>query len=116
MTDALDWLEADAAEWSARGLKRRSCPHGRATPGRFERDGRMLINFGSNDYLGLAADPRLTVAAHAAAETYGWGAGASPLVCGWTVAHQELADALAAFERTEAALLFPTGFAANLAR
>jgi 8-amino-7-oxononanoate synthase len=114
VNDPLAWIDDEAASWSARGLERRLVPHGATRPGRFDRGGRTLVNFGSNDYLGLAADPRLIDAARAAAETFGWGAGASPLVAGWTDAHRELAEALAAFERTEAALVYPTGFAANL--
>jgi 8-amino-7-oxononanoate synthase len=53
-------------------------------------------------------------AACRAARQYGWGAGASPLVSGWTTAHNELAEALAGFEEVEAVGLFPSGFAANL--
>jgi 8-amino-7-oxononanoate synthase len=77
-------------------------------------DGRKMINFGSNDYLGLAADPRLaTAAAAAAAEREGWGSGASPLVSGRAVSHAALERRLAEFEDTEAAIVFPSGFAAN---
>jgi 8-amino-7-oxononanoate synthase len=112
--DPLAWLDDEADRRARLGLTRRLTPHGPATPGRFERDGRTLVNFGSNDYLGLAADPRLARAAAEAAHTYGWGAAASALVAGWTDAHQALADELAAFEDTEAIALFPTGFAANL--
>lgn len=72
-----------------------------------------LVNFASNDYLGLAADPRLARAATAATEEFGWGGAASPLICGRTVAHARLETALAEFEGTEAALVFPSGFAAN---
>src|SRR5437868_8171814 len=100
--DPLAWIDDEAAAWSARGLARRLVAHGRVRPGRFERDGRWLVNFGSNDYLGLAADPRLADAAREAAGRHGWGAGASPLVAGWTDAHQALVDDLAAFEGTEA--------------
>jgi 8-amino-7-oxononanoate synthase len=114
MSDPLAWIDDEEAAWSAKGLARRLVAHDRVRPGRFERDGRWLVNFGSNDYLGLAADPRLAEAARAAAERHGWGAGSSPLVTGWTDAHQALADDLAEFEGAEAALLFPTGFAANL--
>jgi 8-amino-7-oxononanoate synthase len=74
---------------------------------------RELINFGSNDYLGLAADPRLADAARRAIDEEGWGAGASPLVTGRSAWHARLEDRLADFEGTEAALLFPSGFAAN---
>jgi 8-amino-7-oxononanoate synthase len=113
-SDPLAWLDIEAAGREAKGLTRRLVPHGPAVPGSFLRDGRTLLNFGSNDYLGLAADPRLARAAAEAAERFGWGAGASSLVSGWTDAHQELADALAGFEQAEAVALFPTGFAANL--
>ncbi|MBX6312017.1 MAG: 8-amino-7-oxononanoate synthase [Isosphaeraceae bacterium] len=113
--DALAWIDAEAAERRRRGLQRRLVPRGPAIPGRLiGQDGRSLLNLASNDYLGLAADPRLIAAATRAAERFGWGAGASPLVSGWREPHEELAEALADFERTEAAVLFPSGFAANL--
>ena len=72
-----------------------------------------LLNFGSNDYLGLAADPRLADAAAEAAQAEGWGAGASPLVTGHSTSHRRLEARLAEFLGTEAALVFPSGFAAN---
>ena len=114
MSDPLAWIDDEAASWSARGLDRRLLAHGTATPGRFVSDGSSVLNFGANDYLGLAADRRLARAALIAAEQFGWGAGASPLVAGWTEVHQALVESIAAFEKTEAALLFPTGYAANL--
>lgn len=103
MSDPLAWINAESAAWTARGLRRALRP---ADPER--------INFASNDYLGLASDPRLVHAAMEAATRYGWGSGASPLVSGWTEAHESLARDLATFEQTEAALLFPTGYAANV--
>jgi 8-amino-7-oxononanoate synthase len=102
MGDPLAWIDEESRAWARRGLARRLVVH---PVGR---------NFGSNDYLGLAADPRVVDAARRASEAFGWGAGASPLVTGWGEAHQELADELARFEETEAAVLFPSGFAANL--
>jgi 8-amino-7-oxononanoate synthase len=114
MTDPLAWIDDEARAWTRRGLERSLLPAASARPGRQQRGGEDLVNFGANDYLGLAADPRLADAANRAAARFGWGAGASPLVTGWTDAHQALADTLAGFEQTEAALLFPTGFAANL--
>jgi 8-amino-7-oxononanoate synthase len=75
--------------------------------------GRQLINFASNDYLGLAADERLIAAAAEACREQGVGRGASPLICGRAECHARLEQRLAEFERTEAALLFPSGFAAN---
>lgn len=77
-------------------------------------DGRRLINFCSNDYLGLAADGRLRATLARAVERWGVGAGASPLVCGYTAAHQALEEALACFTGRARAVLFPSGYAANL--
>ena len=77
-------------------------------------DGRELINFGSNDYLGLAADPRLADAVAAAVPQEGWGSGASPLISGYASLHARLEQRLAEMEGAEAALLFPSGFAANM--
>ncbi len=76
--------------------------------------GRRLLNFCSNDYLGLAADPRIAEAFKAGIDRWGTGAGASHLVCGHTAAHHELEDALADFTGRPRALLFSSGYAANL--
>src|SRR5437660_12371505 len=81
---------------------------------RIEIDGRMLLNFASNDYLGLANHPELTLAASEAAERYGAGARASPLICGSLAPHNTLDEMLAAFKGTEAALSFSTGYAAAI--
>jgi len=77
-------------------------------------DGCRLLNFCSNDYLGLAADPRLASSFAQAAARWGVGAGASHLVCGHTRAHHELEEALARFTGRPRALLFSTGYAANM--
>jgi 8-amino-7-oxononanoate synthase len=77
--------------------------------------GREFLNFSSNDYLGLAGDPRLARAAARAAWKYGSGAGASPLVSGHLPPLRALERALARWEGEEAALAFSSGFAANLA-
>lgn len=77
-------------------------------------EGRELLNFCSNDYLGLAADQRLSNAFRVAAERWGVGSGASHLVCGHTAAHRALEEALADFTRRPRALLFSSGYAANL--
>ena len=76
--------------------------------------GRRLINFSSNDYLGLASDPRLAEAAQHAARRWGWGSGASPLVSGHQGPHAELCRRLAQFKQAQAAVLFSTGYMANL--
>ena len=77
-------------------------------------EGRKLLNFCSNDYLGLAAEPRVADAFKAGIDRWGVGAGASHLVCGHTAAHHELEEALADFTGRERALLFSTGYGANL--
>jgi 8-amino-7-oxononanoate synthase len=78
-------------------------------------DGVACVNFCSNDYLGLAAHPRITEAFIAAAKQYGVGSGASHLVCGHSQQHHELELQLAAFCGRERALLLSTGYMANLA-
>ncbi len=79
-----------------------------------ELDGRRLLNFASNDYLGLAAHPVLREAAARAAEQYGAGAGAARLMCGSLAPHHDLEAALARFKGLEAVLSFATGYAAAL--
>jgi len=76
--------------------------------------GRRLVNFSSNDYLGLANHPRLREAAAAALQEAGTGSGASRLVCGNHRYHEELEAGLARFKKAEAALSFSTGYAAAL--
>ena len=109
MPDPLAWIDAEAEAWSQRGLGRRLVALGGSSPGRVDRDGRSLLNFASNDYLGLASDPRVIEAARVAADRYGWGAGASPLVSGWREPHEALASALARFEGAEAVGAVPLG-------
>ena len=77
-------------------------------------DGRELISFCSNDYLGLADDPALIDAACAGAKQWGVGSGASHLVSGHFSPHDELEERLAAFSGFPRALLFSTGYMANL--
>ena len=77
-------------------------------------DGREVISFASNDYLGLAAHPAVVAAAHDALERWGAGTGSARLVVGARPVHRELERALADWKGTHAAVLFPTGFAANL--
>ena len=76
--------------------------------------GRALANFSSNDYLGLANHPRLREAAHRAIDEHGVGSGASPLVSGHLRAHQEAEERFARFAGLPRALLFGSGYAANL--
>ena len=98
----LDWLDDALTDLERGGLRRRLTIRDQG-----------FVNFGSNDYLGLASDPRPAAAARGAIEHHGWGSGASPLVTGRRESHAELERKIADFEGTEAALLFPTGYAAN---
>lgn len=77
-------------------------------------NGKSYLSFCSNDYLGLANHPKIKQAAIETIHQYGWGAGASRLVSGTMTLHQELEKKIAEFKGTEAALLFPTGYMANL--
>ncbi len=76
-------------------------------------DGRTVINLCSNNYLGLATHPALKAAALEAIATYGVGSGAVRTIAGSMAIHQQLETELAAFKRTEATLLFQSGFTAN---
>jgi len=78
-------------------------------------DGRRLVDFSSNDYLGLARHPALAAAMSACAAVSGAGSGASHLVTGHGHEHARLEEELAAFTGRERALLFSTGYMANLA-
>ena len=109
-----DWITHELHALDEAGLRRRArvcepLPHGRCRV-----DGVELVHFASNDYLGLAGDPRVIAAALDATARYGAGARASALVSGRTPLHADLERAIANFEGTEAAVLFPTGFAANV--
>lgn len=112
--DPLRWLDDELTALDAAGLRRRLTQRdGPQRADAIQLDGRRLVNFGSNDYLGLAADgPRQAVVQ--AIERVGWGSGASPLVTGRGSVHAALEQALARFEDTESALLFSSGYAANL--
>ena len=76
-------------------------------------NGKKLILMCSNDYLGLASHPALFEAAIAAMSRYGFGSGASRLVSGTSPLHRELEQRIARFKKTEAALVFNSGYAAN---
>jgi 8-amino-7-oxononanoate synthase len=77
-------------------------------------DGHPVVSFASNDYLGLTTHPSVVAAAHAAIDRWGTGAGSARLIVGSRPIHHELEDALADWRGCERALLFPTGYAANL--
>src|SRR2546422_2006361 len=94
------------------GLARELRPTASPQSPRIQIDGKTLLNFSSNDYLGLANDPGLKAAAISAIERYGAGSGASRLICGSLAPHHELEETIATFKGTAAALSFSTGYAA----
>ena len=78
-----------------------------------EIDGTPYVNFASNNYLGLTHHPRIVEAVQRAAEEFGVGAAASPLITGYSTAHAAAEAALAKWKGTEAAVLLPSGYQAN---
>ena len=114
MSAPLDWLSDAIEPLQTGGLWRsRRC----VTPladGWCEQAGRRLRNLAGNDYLNLAHDPRVISAMQDAASAAGSGVTASALVSGRTPWHQQLEQELAQFHDEASAVLFPTGYAANL--
>ncbi|MFN4258557.1 MAG: 8-amino-7-oxononanoate synthase [Gemmataceae bacterium] len=108
------WLDDELGERRRRGLYRWRRGIESAPGGRLRWRGRDFLSFASNDYLNLAADPRLAAAAARAARRYGTGAAASPLVCGHLPPHRALERALARWEAMPSCLVFSSGFAANV--
>jgi 8-amino-7-oxononanoate synthase len=96
-----------ARSFDARGPEGTLAPDGEGTPA-------PVVSFASNDYLGLSRHPAVVAAAHAALDRWGAGSGGSRLVTGSRPVHEALEHALAAWKGTEAAVCYPTGFAANL--
>jgi 8-amino-7-oxononanoate synthase len=78
-------------------------------------NGKRSVNFASNDYLGLTHHPRVMEAARRALAEYGSGAGASPLICGYTPAHAAAERRIAQWKGAQASVLLPSGYQANLA-
>jgi len=109
-----DFIRETLDDLKARGLYRCLVALGSAAGPRVKVGGRTVLQFASNNYLGLADDPQVKEAARRAIEKWGWGAAASRLVAGHTEAHEALEVDLAAFKHTEAALVFPTGYQTNL--
>jgi glycine C-acetyltransferase len=107
-------LEAELAALEDAGLRRRLRALDSASDAEVVIDGRRVLLLSSNNYLGLATHPALRAAACAAIERYGCGAGASRLIAGHLDLHAAVEAKLAAFKGTEAALLFPSGYQANL--
>src|ERR1019366_7365110 len=108
-----DLLQKDLQELEKAGmyrsLKTLGSPQGREVT----LDGKRVLNFCSNDYLGLANDVRIKRAALEAIEEYGLASGASRLVCGHMFPHEKLETELALFKKTESALVYSSGYMAN---
>jgi 8-amino-7-oxononanoate synthase len=110
----VDSLARELAALDGMGLRRRLREVGSQQGPEVVLDGRRVVNFSSNNYLGLADHPALRQAARESIEREGVGAGAARLIVGNLPAHRELEAALARFHDTEAALLFPSGYQANI--
>lgn len=113
-TSWADWVATTTQAIHDAGRWRQVSPFDATGPAGTTADGTSLVSFASNDYLGLTHHPATRAAAQAAVERWGTGSGASRLIVGSRPVHHDLEAALAAWRGTEAALLFPTGFAANL--
>ncbi|WP_267226022.1 8-amino-7-oxononanoate synthase [Dyella silvae] len=107
-------LAQRSAERAQAGLLRRLRTIEHADGAWVQSQGRRLLSFCSNDYLGLAQHPALIDALKRAADDNGVGSGSAHLICGHRTAHAELEEALAAWTGRERALLFSTGYMANL--
>ena len=112
----MSWLEefdGRLADLEARALRRQRRAVRPEAAGRLNVDGQSLLAFCNNDYLGLSQHPALKAAVHAAVETYGVGAGASPMVSGHSAANAALELELAAAVQLPRALYFYAGYATN---
>jgi 8-amino-7-oxononanoate synthase len=115
----LTQLQEQIAQLDTQGLRRRRRTVESPCAPTVRVDGQRVLSFNSNDYLGLAADPRIAEALHEGVRRYGAGSGASHLVSGHFKAHEELEERLADFEAPHLmaprALYLSTGYMANLA-
>jgi 8-amino-7-oxononanoate synthase len=110
----IDWAGEALEAIERRGRRRSLLAVVPVSATEVEVGGRRVRLFSSNDYLGLSSHPDVRIAAALAAEEYGMGPRGASLVCGYTELHEELEGELASLKGAEAALLFPTGYAANL--
>ncbi len=109
------WIERSCRQVEAEGRWRRPRPlDSRGPAGLLAEEERPVVTFASNDYLGLSCHPAVVAAAHGALDRWGTGAGASRLVTGSRPVHHDLEAELAEWKQCGRAVVFPTGFAANL--
>ncbi len=112
-TDPLAYLGEELDSLKQQGLYRRLRILGDEQKARTTFDGRSVVNLSSNNYLGLTTHPRLRERARAALEKYGAGTGSVRTIAGTMDIHMELERKLAEFKKTEAVVVFQSGFAAN---
>ena len=110
----LDWIQKELKNLKEAGLYNNIRTLGSPQGAWLEVDGRKVLNFCSNNYLGLANDPRMVKAAEEALQRYGVGPGAVRSIAGTMDIHTELEQRVAAFKQAEAAITFQSGFCANL--
>ncbi|MGJ8655571.1 MAG: 8-amino-7-oxononanoate synthase [Akkermansiaceae bacterium] len=108
-------LEDDLSELDESSLRRRLRWVGSGQGREILLDGERVVNFASNDYLGLASHPEIIAAMKAGVDEWGVGSGASRLITGSMTAHGELEEYIAELKGCEAALSFSTGYAASVA-
>ncbi len=110
---AFDFIQPALSERKRQSLYRQHHAVVESHDGMINVDGKAYLNFASNDYLGLSQHPQVLQAWVEGLAKYGAGSGASPLVTGYTAAHQSLSDTLAELVERQQVLLFSSGFAAN---
>jgi glycine C-acetyltransferase len=115
MSTRLDWIQEELKGLKDAGLYNNIRTMNSPQGAWLVVDGKRALNFCSNNYLGLANDPRMKQAAQAAVEKYGVGPGAVRTIAGTIDLHKELERRMAAFKGVEAAITFQSGFCANLA-
>ncbi len=108
------WIDRALATIQKANWYRQEIPIASSSGSIVEIEGRSLLNFASNDYLGLASDERLVNAAIAATKKYGTGSTGSRLLSGHRSLHRDLENAIAEFKQTEDAIVFSSGYLANI--
>jgi len=110
----LEFINKELDDLKRSGLHRSLKTIEKISGARITIDGKELINFCSNDYLGLSQHPKVKEKAIEIIKEFGFGAGASRLISGNTIIHAELEKKIARLKKREAAVIFPTGYMANL--
>lgn len=114
MNKTLDWIEDDLAHIRDKNLFRALTEIGTGQSPEITVGGKSYILLASNSYLGLSLDPAVVEAARLALDKYGTGSGGSRLVSGSTDLHSELEERIASFKSTESAIVFSSGYLANI--